>query len=153
MNPHRTNNLETAMLAEPTPMADIEVVDSTAPRSMRVLVVDDNVDAADLLAEALSESGYEVRVAYDGVVALELSVAFHPEMALLDIGLPGMNGFELAVRLRALEGETLKLIAITGYGHEDDLRRAKESGFAVHLLKPVNLARLEREFARIRALP
>jgi len=141
------------MLAEPTPMADVEVVEPTAPRSVRVLVVDDNVDAADLLGEALSASGYQVRVAYDGAAALELSGTFHPDMALLDIGLPGMNGFELAVRLHALEGETLKLIAITGYGHEDDLRRAKESGFTVHLLKPVDLARLERELAILRALP
>lgn len=116
----------------------------------RILVVDDNPDAADLLGEALSTTGYEVRVAYDGASALELAAAFHPEMALLDLGLPGMSGFELARSLLATQGlETLKLVAITGFGLAHARQRAIESGFTAHILKPIEFLRLEEEIRRL----
>jgi CheY-like chemotaxis protein len=116
-------------------------VRASARASMRVLVVDDNEDAAALLAESLTECGYDVRVALDGPSALQIAPGFAPEVALLDIGLPNMDGYEVARRLRTLPGvpTTMKLVAITGYGQEHDLRRVAEAGFAVHLVKPVSL--------------
>lgn len=144
------------MLAENAPEVlapEIKNGESEMPHAVparRILIVDDNTDAADLLGEALSLSGYETRVAYDGLSALALAATFHPEMALLDLGLPGMNGFELATRLHATEGlETLKFIAITGYGMASDRRRAIESGFEAHILKPVELPQLEQEIERL----
>ncbi len=87
--------------------------------------------------------GQDVEVAYDGEEALAKSEVFRPHVILLDLGLPGMNGFEVAVRLRerSYAGETL-LIAMTGWGQQEDIRRSKESGFAHHLVKPVDLAAL-----------
>ncbi len=107
----------------------------------RVLVVDDNEDAASLMAELLVLLGHESAVAHDGPGALEVAASFAPDMALLDIGLPGMNGYELARRLRETCPET-RLIAITGYGQDTDQLRTAEAGFAVHLVKPVELGTL-----------
>ncbi|HUS27681.1 MAG TPA: ATP-binding protein [Kofleriaceae bacterium] len=110
---------------------------------MRVLVVDDNVDAAELLAESLEMMGYTTRTAHDGPSALVVADDFKPEIAVLDIGLPAMDGYELARLLRgqpALAG--LRLVAVTGYGQETDRRAAQESGFNAHLVKPVDMDRL-----------
>ena len=144
------------MLAENAPEVPAPEVDNDEPQTphpvpaRRILIVDDNTDAADLLSEALSLSGYETCVAYDGLSALALAAIFQPEMALLDLGLPGMNGFELATRLHATAGlETLKFIAITGYGMASDRRRAIESGFEAHILKPVEFPHLEQEIERL----
>jgi CheY-like chemotaxis protein len=109
-----------------------------SPAGRRVLVVDDNPDAADLLAEALLGKGQEVEIAYDGPQALRKASAFQPEVVLLDIGLPGMDGFEVARQLRLL-GRNMRLIALTGYGQEADRQRVKDAGFDSHLLKPVEL--------------
>ncbi len=109
----------------------------------RVLVVDDNVDAAELLAEMLEVMGYAPRTAHDGPSALVAAEAFKPEIAVLDIGLPAMDGYELARLLRKrpdLSG--VHLIALTGYGQESDRQAASESGFNAHLVKPVDLDRL-----------
>jgi PAS domain S-box-containing protein len=107
---------------------------------MRVLVVDDNVDAADTLDELLTALGHEVAVAYDGVAALELARSWRPTVAVLDIGLPVMDGYELARRLRDQLGPApLRLIAVTGYGQEADRVRAREAGFDHHLVKPIAL--------------
>ncbi len=110
----------------------------------RVLVVDDSADAAAGLAELLGEWGYDVRTASDGPSAIETAVAYRPEVILLDIGLPKMDGFEVARRLRA-EPRLRKvvLIALTGYGQESDRRQSREAGFHHHLLKPVDFATLE----------
>ncbi|MEO8184355.1 MAG: ATP-binding protein [Deltaproteobacteria bacterium] len=121
-----------------------------APRSgpassgvVRVLVVDDNVDAAEMLAEALRVNGHVVSVAHDGPAALSLAGEFHPDLALLDIGLPVMDGFDLAQRLkRRLSANPPKFVAITGYGQPSDRARSKQAGFDEHLVKPVDLARL-----------
>jgi CheY-like chemotaxis protein len=122
----------------------------------RVLVVDDNEDAARLLADALEALGYATRVAHDGPSALVVAQAFAPEIALLDIGLPVMDGYELARRLRAQStsaaGE-LRLIAVTGYGQAADRGRSKEAGFDEHLVKPVDLGRLQEAIQRLRRSP
>jgi signal transduction histidine kinase/ActR/RegA family two-component response regulator len=110
----------------------------------RVLVVDDNSDSADLLASALSRFGYSVATAYDGVDGLSAAGDFHPDICLLDIGLPRMDGYELARRLRdpARFPSELRLIAITGYGQAADRQRAVDAGFDAHLTKPVDLESL-----------
>jgi PAS domain S-box-containing protein len=114
----------------------------------RVLIVDDNVDAADSLAMLLSHAGHETQVAYSGREALERVECFEPQLALLDIGLPEMDGYELASRLRALPRlSRTRLIALTGYGQSEDRKRSQEAGFDDHLVKPVDLAALERALA------
>jgi CheY-like chemotaxis protein len=110
----------------------------------RVLVVDDNQDSAESLAKLLQMTGHETRTAYDGQAALAAAAAFAPEAILLDIGLPGMDGYEVARRLRE-ESSTrqIVLIAVTGYGGEEDERRSREAGFDFHLTKPVRLNMLD----------
>jgi PAS domain S-box-containing protein len=104
----------------------------------RVLVVDDNVDAADLLAGLLRSSGHDVEVAHDGPQALDALATFTPDIAILDIGLPVMDGYELAARLReGLAAPRLRLVAMTGYGQESDRARSSAAGFDRHLVKPV----------------
>jgi PAS domain S-box-containing protein len=111
----------------------------------RIMVVDDGVDAADTLAALIRCWGHEVLVAFDGPSALAEAAAFRPELMFIDIGLPGMNGHELARRVRALpEMEGVMLIALTGYGQEEDLRRSKEAGFDQHWVKPFDDGALER---------
>jgi two-component system CheB/CheR fusion protein len=119
-----------------------------AASTRRVLVVDDNVDMADSLALLLSLRGYEVDTAYDGQAALKKAASFHPEVVLLDIGLPGLDGYEVATRLRRRR-RTAKslLVALTGYGGEDDQLRARQAGFDHHLTKPVNPAVIYRLLA------
>ncbi|MFO0608425.1 MAG: ATP-binding protein [Polyangiales bacterium] len=109
----------------------------------RVLVVDDNLDAADLFAEALRADGHDVRAAYDGPGGLQAADGFAPEVAFVDIGLPVMDGYELARRLReAPTGPRLFLVAITGYGQDSDRERSRAAGFDLHLVKPVDLDRV-----------
>jgi PAS domain S-box-containing protein len=111
--------------------------------SMRVLVVDDNQDAAQLTAEAVSAAGYQSDLAYDGLEALEHAQRSHPDIVLLDIGLPVLDGYEVARRLREMTGVSCpNIVAITGYGQEMDFRRTKEAGFDAHIVKPVNLDHL-----------
>ena len=111
----------------------------------RILIVDDNNDAADSLADLLRDVGHEVEVAYSPVAALKIVEAFRPEVAVLDIGLPVMDGYELAARLRSnpVTANCL-LIALTGYGQSHDRIRSEEGGFQYHLVKPVDIAQLFR---------
>lgn len=104
----------------------------------RVLVVDDNRDAADSLSLLLQTQGHEVQTAYDGEEALAMARRFGADLVLLDIGLPLMNGFEVAKRLRS-GGSAARLVALTGYGQPEDLRRSREAGFDGHLVKPIDL--------------
>ena len=104
----------------------------------RVLVVDDNEDAADSLAMLLTVRGDEVRIAYDGAQAVEAEHDFNPEVVLLDIGLPKLSGYDVARSIRSTRGEGVLIIAITGWGQEDDRRRAREAGFDHHFTKPVD---------------
>jgi CheY-like chemotaxis protein len=109
-------------------------------RGTRVLIVDDNEDAGVILGEALRRHGYEVGVAPDGPTALRLAATSPPQVALLDIGLPVMDGYEVARRLRAqLAPAKVKLVAITGYGRESDRLKTRAAGFDLHLTKPVDL--------------
>jgi DNA-binding response OmpR family regulator len=104
----------------------------------RVLVVDDNEDAADSLAMLLSVRGDEVRIAYDGAEAVVAETEFNPEVVLLDIGLPKLSGYDVARSIRSTRGDAVLIIAITGWGQEDDRRRAREAGFDHHFTKPVD---------------
>jgi PAS domain S-box-containing protein len=114
-----------------------------------VLVVDDNADAANTLAALLSCMGHEARVAFNGKEALEQLQTYKPEVVLLDIGLPVMNGYELAQRLRSnRQLKDVRLVALTGYGQAEDRQRALAEGFEDHLVKPVDLQALERVLAR-----
>jgi CheY-like chemotaxis protein len=107
------------------------------------MVVDDNEDAAQMLAMALELYGGEVMVAHTAAAALERVAGFAPQVALLDIGLPDMNGYELARRLRATgQGAGMTLIATTGWGQEKDRRLAFDAGFDHHLTKPIDVAQL-----------
>jgi CheY-like chemotaxis protein len=115
--------------------------------SKRILVVDDNEDAADLLRELLSCLGHRVEVAHDGPTALKLAESFQPDIALLDISMPVMNGCELADRLREHQSPTtpLRLIAVTGYAPEV---LSPDHGFETHLVKPFDLQKLQRLIAQ-----
>jgi CheY-like chemotaxis protein len=117
---------------------------SPAVPGLRILVVDDNADAARLLADSLQALGHLAIAAFDGPNALERAAAFHPDVVLLDLGLPVMDGFEVAQRIKVLpESEGLEVVAITGYGQEIDRQRTRESGFDEHMVKPVRLDALE----------
>ncbi|HEX5817459.1 MAG TPA: PAS domain S-box protein [Gemmatimonadales bacterium] len=115
-----------------------------AASARRVLVVDDNADAAESLAQLLMLKGHEVRVAYDGLSGVEIARAFAPDVVLLDIGMPGLDGYAVARRLRQQDGAPpMRLVALTGYGQEDDRRRALDAGFDGHLVKPPAVASLD----------
>jgi signal transduction histidine kinase/ActR/RegA family two-component response regulator len=119
-------------------------------RKRRILIVDDNRDATDSLAVMLKMMGHETRTAYDGLEAVQAAAIFRPEVVLLDIGLPKMNGYEAARHIRQQQwGESMALIAQTGWGQEEDKRRALEAGFDHHLTKPVEAAALEKLLALI----
>ncbi|NHZ39310.1 hybrid sensor histidine kinase/response regulator [Massilia aquatica] len=118
---------------------------ASAAGGLRVLVVDDNVDAADMLSELMDIIGHASRVANDGPRALVLAEQFRPEVVFLDIGMPGMNGYEVARALRGMTHlEPLVLVALTGWGDDKDRARSKEAGFDHHLIKPANLEAVER---------
>jgi CheY-like chemotaxis protein len=119
-------------------------------RVERVLVVDDNADAADTLVEALSDLGYQARAAYDGEEAVRAFLEAPAEVVLLDLGLPGIDGLEVARRIRrAPGGRAPRLIALTGFGQDDDLRGCHEAGCDEHMLKPVDLNRLLERIQRV----
>jgi CheY-like chemotaxis protein len=122
------------------PLPDAPIAPTSSTRR-RVLVVDDNIDAATMLATLLEMSGHDVQTAFGGAAALELLRDFQPDVAFLDIGMPGMNGFELARRIRAeprLAGMTL--VAVTGWGQDEDRRQSLSAGLDHHLTKPVDAA-------------
>ncbi len=130
------------------PAGDGEQV--VAPTMCRILVVDDNRDAADSLGTLLSMIGHEVYTAYDGLEAVGAAAAFQPDVVLLDIGLPKLNGYEAARRIREQDGgPDVVLIALTGWGQEEDRRRSEEAGFDHHMTKPVEFADLKKLLAEI----
>jgi PAS domain S-box-containing protein len=132
--------------AVPLPVQDFQGagIRKRSGPTRRLLVVDDNVDSAESLAMMLRMTGHEVRTAHDGPSALEMVIGFKPDALLLDIGMPGMDGHELARRLRALpEVGTALFIAQSGWGQEDDLRRSREAGFDHHLVKPIDVPALQ----------
>lgn len=124
-----------------------EVAEAQA-RSLRVLVADDNMDAAGTLAALLEQCGHSVRLAADGFEALALAREFQPDIAFLDIGMPGMNGYEVARSFRQLPmGDAVVLVALTGWGTEEDRARSKAAGFNLHLTKPVAMAEIDHLLA------
>jgi CheY-like chemotaxis protein len=118
---------------------------------VRVLLVDDNRDAAEMLAESLRALGHAVQVAHDGPQALEIASREVPDVALLDIGLPVIDGYEVLARLRALPSwKDVRTIALTGYGLQNDRDRTKEAGFDEHLVKPVDVAEVDAKLRLLR---
>ena len=118
----------------------------------RILLVDDNRDSADSLAMLLKVMGHEVRIAHDGLEAVEGAATFQPHVILLDIGLPRLNGYEAARRIREQQRhKDLTLVALTGFGQDEDRRRAEEAGFDAHMVKPVDFAALAKLLAASRA--
>ena len=133
------------LAVEVTPPVELAPSPKDPARSepgLRILVVDDNVDAAESIAEVLQLLGNEVRVAHDGVEALRLARETAPDLALLDIGLPVIDGYELAQRLRS-EHPSLRLVAVSGYGQDADRAATLQAGFSRHLVKPVSLQDIE----------
>jgi DNA-binding response OmpR family regulator len=133
--------------------ADVPVLEPAAGEALgpcRILVVDDNEDAAESLALLLRLGEHEVRVAYDGQTALATARTFQPEIVLLDLGLPGLSGYEVARRLRHEPdmGE-MRIVALTGWGQEEDRRRTRDAGFDHHLVKPVDPDALNRLLAAL----
>ena len=138
-----------AIDAPGVPMPQSEAVQAGG-RAARILVVDDNVDAAQTIADILRLAGHNVQVAHDASFALALLVGFTPDLAILDIGLPDMDGFALAQAMRKRLPEwTGTLVALTGYGQEADLLKAAEAGFDLHFIKPVNTADLLRAVGKV----
>jgi signal transduction histidine kinase/DNA-binding response OmpR family regulator len=135
------------VLSELPPPPSSESPPPTSAASFRVLVVDDNVDAAESLALLLRTMGQVVQTAFDGPAALEAAEAFGPDVVLLDIGLPGMDGYEVAQELRRRGLGDVVLVALTGYGQQQDLARARAAGFDHHLVKPADISRLPELFA------
>ena len=139
--------LPVARTSHPVPAASQQV---ESPPPCRVLIVDDSVDAAQSLAMLLAASGHEVRVAYDGPGALAQLKDRASDLVLLDIGLPGIDGFEVAQRIRQQPGlSNVVLVALTGYGHEEDRRRSAAAGFNHHLVKPADFQQLDRILASV----
>lgn len=133
--------------ASETPKAKPAPAPSPVAAARRIMVVDDNVDAASGLERLLKRRGFSITVAHDGAAALERAAEFEPEVVLLDIGLPGMDGYEVARRLRAQKRDgapSPMLVAISGYGQEQDRQKSLAAGFQHHLTKPVDLEDLQR---------
>jgi CheY-like chemotaxis protein len=123
---------------EPEALAEMPAGPERTARHLRILVVEDNRDAADVLCMLLELYGYEVTVAYSGPEGVNMAEQWHPDVVLCDIGLPGLDGYGVARRLRQNPSTAnARLIAVTGYGTEDDKRRSREVGFDAHLVKPV----------------
>ena len=142
--------LPVMLLTVTPPKSSPEVADETGGPSLRVLVVDDNQDAAESLGLLLEALGHEIQTAYDGLSAVEAAIKFLPNVVLLDIGLPGIDGFEVAKRLRQHpELSGIVAVAMTGYGQEEDKRRSIEAGFNYHLVKPANFKQVKEILANV----
>ncbi len=129
---------------------DVDRLDRLNERR-RVLVVDDNRDSAFSLSMMLRLMNHEVKTAYDGVEALEVADAFRPELMLLDIGMPRLNGYDTAKAIRERSwGQGVYLVALTGWGQDDDMRKSREAGFNTHVTKPIDPGLLRKLLDRDR---
>ncbi len=147
-----------APLAVPVMDADMPVPGCAAPGvsagALRILVADDNVDAAEIMCALLEASGYVTRIAYDGAEALDVAKQFLPHVALLDLGMPRLDGFEAARRMRALPAlDGMVLVAVTGWGAESDRERTRAAGFDHHLLKPASMDQVQEIIAAAQRMP
>ncbi|HEV7280907.1 MAG TPA: PAS domain S-box protein [Pirellulaceae bacterium] len=135
---------------EPAPGRPTEAANEPAAK-LRVLVVDDNRAAADMLGMIIRRLGDDVRIAYDGAEAIEAAAEFRPHLALMDLGMPRMNGYEAAMHIRRQPwGESMALAALTGWGQEEDRRRTAEAGFDHHLVKPAEPAEIRKILAEVK---
>ena len=135
-------------LAAESPGAELTATPQAASTLRRVFIVDDNHDAAEALAALIGALGHDVRVADNGHDALSVATTWHPDVMLLDIGLPDIDGYEVARRMREIRAlDHVQIVACTGYGGDDDLRRMAEAGFDRHLIKPVGIAELDTLFS------
>ena len=144
------------VVSAPHPQASSPPTETAAPNGpfLRVLVVDDNVDTVTTLALLVTESGHDVRTAYDGSAVLETALDYRPNVVLLDIGLPGLNGFEVAKQLRQQPVlQNAVLVAMTGYGGVSDRQRSQEAGFDHHLVKPGDFGKVLQLLATVTELP
>jgi two-component system, sensor histidine kinase len=123
-------------------------VEPEAVRPRHILLIEDNRDTREVLCALLELDGHQVEPAADGQQGVDLARTKRPDVGLIDIGLPGMDGYEVARRLRAL-GHSMTLIALTGYGEPEDRQRAEDAGFDAHLVKPVDPSELTRTLARL----
>ncbi|MGH9318688.1 MAG: response regulator [Vicinamibacteria bacterium] len=145
MGPDRGSRFTVRLPAIPAPsvVSDKEHAANRTSKGLRILVVEDNRDALDTLKMLLSAAGHEVKAAMHGREALESASRIRPEVAIVDLGLPGMDGYEIARRLREREtNRDMLLIALTGYGSAEDRKRTREAGFDAHLLKPLDYEEL-----------
>jgi len=135
-----------------TPPSPSTEKDKPTSTSLQVLVVDDNVDVAQSLTMLLEASGHDFRTAHDGPNALATALDYRPDVVLLDIGLPGMDGYEVAKKMRQQPNlKHVVLVAVSGYGHESDHRRSQEEGFDHHLVKPIDFGKLQQILATVKA--
>jgi PAS domain S-box-containing protein len=144
------------LVPPPPPQSSSPPTETSQPAgpSLRVLVVDDNVDTVTTLAMLVTESGHDVRTAYDGPTVLEAALDYRPNVVLLDIGLPGLNGYDVAKQLRQQPAlQNVVLVAMTGYGAESDLQRSFAAGFDHHLVKPGDFGKLLQILATVSELP
>ena len=123
-------------------------------KKLKILIADDNIDAADIFSMLLQASGHGTAIAHNGHAAVEMARKYHPDIAFLDIGMPGMNGYEVAMAIRSISAlADVKLIALTGWGNEQDRSMSQEAGFDRHLTKPVDIKVIETLLSEITALP
>ena len=144
------------VVSAPQPQAASPPTKTAQPTgpSLRVMVVDDNVDTVTTLALLVQESGHDVRTGYDGSSVLEVALDYRPNVVLLDIGLPGLNGFEVAKQLRQQPAlQNVVLVAMTGYGQESDRQRSQEAGFDHHLVKPGDFGKVLQILATVSESP
>ncbi|MBA3731235.1 MAG: response regulator, partial [Gammaproteobacteria bacterium] len=141
-------------MSEAPPQPEPDAGAPTSAVALTILVVDDNRDSATSLALLLKMTGHETYTAYDGVEAVESAATFQPDVILLDIGLPKLNGLEVARKIRAAPwGKRMSLVALTGWGQAEDRRRSAEVGFNAHLVKPVDFSALTKLLAELRPTP
>ena len=141
--------IETLEPCQPPP-PEPTVSEPTTTMSRRILVVDDNRISADSLAKLLQLTGNETHTAYDGLEAVEAAATFRPDVILLDIGLPKLNGYEAARKIREQPwGKNIVMVALTGWGQDEDRQKSKEAGFNGHMVKPVELTALMKLLAEL----
>ena len=142
-------------LTDPHPDTDEQLPAINAPRkSRRVLIVEDNDDAREMLSILLRTNGHEVEAAHDGPSGLRAALTFRPDIGLLDLGLPGFDGYSLARKIRDHdEGKLIYLVALTGYGQSEDRLRSKQAGFDKIMVKPLDINQLELMIQRANREP